>query len=97
VVSLDDSSEVKGLRAIRSSGNILAETSGFDPTAGFLEMAVRELGPERIVFGSHFPSRSLGTELGKIFGARISDDARRQILGGNLRRLLKPILKGGTD
>jgi predicted TIM-barrel fold metal-dependent hydrolase len=87
----------KGLRAIRSSGNILAETSGFDPTAGFLEMAVRELGPERIVFGSHFPSRSLGTELGKVFGARISDDARRQILGGNLRRLLEPVLKRGTD
>ncbi|MEQ8787421.1 MAG: amidohydrolase family protein [Pirellulaceae bacterium] len=83
----------QGVRAIRSSPNILAETSGFDPTAGFLEMAVRELGAERIVFGSHFPSRSLGTELGKVFGARITDDDRRKILGGNLRRLLAPILE----
>jgi predicted TIM-barrel fold metal-dependent hydrolase len=83
----------QGIRAIRSSPNILAETSGFDPTAGFLEMAIRELGPERIVFGSHFPSRSLGTEVGKIFGAPLSKEDRRQILGGNLRRLLKPMLR----
>ncbi len=81
----------QGIRAVRSSPNILVETSGFDPTAGFLEMAVRELGAARIVFGSHLPSRSLGTELGKIFGAEISDEDRHLILGSNLRRLLKPI------
>ncbi len=83
----------KGIRAIRSSPNILAETSGFDPTAGFVEMAVRELGSKRVVFGSHLPTRSLGTELGKIVGAEISEEDRRLILGSNLRRLLTPILK----
>lgn len=83
----------KGIRAIRGVANVYAETSGFDPTAGFIEMAVRELGPERIVFGSHLPSRSLGTELGKVLGADISERDRRQILGANLRRLLGPILR----
>lgn len=83
----------KGLRAVRGAKNVLVETSGFDPTAGFIEMAVRELGPERIVFGSHLPSRSLGTELGKIIGARITEQERRLILGANLRRLLAPILE----
>lgn len=78
----------KGLRAVRDSPNILVETSGFDATAGFIEMAVRELGSERIVFGSHLPSRSLGTELGKIVGADISEDAKKQILGENFRTLL---------
>ena len=82
----------KGIRAVRGSPNILVETSGFDPTAGFIEMAVRELGAARIVFGSHLPSRSLGTELGKILGAQISAADRRAILGANLRRLLAPIL-----
>lgn len=79
----------KGICAVRDSPNILVETSGFDATAGFIEMAMRELGPKRIVFGSHLPSRSLGTELGKIVGANIPDEARKLILGGNFRRLLR--------
>jgi predicted TIM-barrel fold metal-dependent hydrolase len=83
----------QGLRAVRGSPNVLVETSGFDPTAGFIDMAVRELGAERIVFGSHLPSRSLGTELGKVLSARISEADRRLILGANLRRLLMPILR----
>ncbi len=82
----------QGIRAIRSCPNILAETSGFDATAGFIDMAVRELGPDRIIFGSHLPSRSLGTELSKVLSADISDDDRTMILGGNLRRQLDPIL-----
>lgn len=83
----------KGLRAVRDSENILVETSGFDATAGFIEMAVRELGAERIVFGSHLPSRSLGTELGKVLAAEISEADKRLILGENYRRLLDPILQ----
>lgn len=78
----------KGLRAVRDCGNVLVETSGFDPTAGFIEMAMRELGAERIVFGGHFMSRSAGTELGKIIGANITAAERELIFGGNLRRLL---------
>jgi len=83
----------QGLRAVRSHRNILVETSGFDPTAGFVEMAVRELGAERIVFGSHFPGRSIGTELGKVLSARLSAHENELIFGGNLRRLLTPILR----
>ena len=82
----------KGIRAVRDLRNILVETSGFDATAGFIEMAVRELGAERIVFGSHLPSRSLGTELGKVIAAEISERDKRLILGENYRKLLHPIL-----
>lgn len=82
-----------GIRSIRACENVSIETSGFDPTAGFIEMAIRELGERRIVFGSHLPSRSLGTELGKILGARIGETARLQILGENLREWLTPILR----
>jgi len=78
----------QGIRAVRDSPNVLIETSGFDATAGFIEMAVRELGAERVVFGSHLPSRSLGTELSKVTAAEISEQAKRKILGGNYRKLL---------
>lgn len=83
----------RGIRAVHNSPNILIETSGFDATAGFIEMAVRDLGANRIIFGSHLPSRSLGTELGKVIGAEISERDRKLILGENFRNLLKPILK----
>ena len=83
----------RGIRAVLNSPNILIETSGFDATAGFMEMAVRDLGAERIIFGSHLPSRSLGTELGKVIAAKISERDKKLILGENFRNLLKPILK----
>ena len=83
----------RGIRAVRNSPNILVETSGFDATAGFIEMAVRDLGAARIMFGSHLPSRSLGTELGKVIGADISERDKKLILGENFRNLLRPILK----
>lgn len=77
----------QGIRAVRDSPNVLVETSGFDATAGFIEMAVRELGAERIVFGSHLPSRSLGTELTKVTTAAITEEQKVAILGANFRRL----------
>lgn len=79
----------QGLRAVRHLPNVSVETSGFDATAGFVELAVRELGAERVLFGSHLPSRSLGTELSKVTAARIPENDKQLILGGNLRRLLK--------
>lgn len=78
----------KGIGAVRNSPNVLIETSGFDATAGFIEMAIRQLGEDRIVFGSHLPSRSLGTELGKIIGSDIAESSKQKILGSNYRKLL---------
>lgn len=78
----------RGIRAVRDSPNIFIETSGFDPTAGFMEMAVRELGADRIIFGSHLPSRSLGTELSKIAAAHIEKEDKQKILGANFRKIL---------
>lgn len=82
----------RGIRAIRASKNVVLELAGFDPTAGVTEMAVRELGPERVIYGSDTGGRSFASQLAKVLGADITEAARRLILGGNLRRLLKPIL-----
>ena len=82
-----------GIRAIRPYKNVYADLAGGDPTAGFTEMAVRELGAERVLYGSDAGGRSFASQLAKVYGARISDDDKRLILGGNLRRLLTPILK----
>lgn len=82
-----------GIRAIRESKNICAEIAGSDPTSGFTEMAVRELGAERVIYGSDVGGRSFASQIAKVLGAEITDSEKELILGGNLRRLLKPIMK----
>jgi uncharacterized protein len=82
-----------GIRAIRDCRNVSAELCGSDPTAGFTEMAVRELGPERVIYGSDAGGRSFASQLGKVLGAEIPTSAKKLILGENLKRLLLPILK----
>ena len=82
-----------GIRAIRAAKNVWIDVAGFDPTAGAVEMAVRELGADRILFGSDAGIRTFASQLGKVMGARIPESARKAILAGNLRRLLTPILK----
>jgi predicted TIM-barrel fold metal-dependent hydrolase len=83
----------RGIAAIRSCRNVSVELSGFDPTAGATEMAVRELGAERVLFGSDAGGRSFASQLGKVLGADIPAKAKQLILGENLKRLLGPILK----
>lgn len=81
-----------GIQAIRPHPHVYADLAGGDPTAGFTEMAVRELGPERVLYGSDAGGRSFASQLAKVHGAEIPASARRLILGGNLQRILRPIL-----
>ncbi len=83
----------QGIRAIRSQTNLYADLAGSEPVAGGTEMAVRELGAERIIYGSDAGGRSFSSQLAKVFGANIPEPARRLILGENLKRLMLPILK----
>lgn len=83
----------RGLRVIRPYKNVFADLAGGDPTAGLTEMAVRELGAERVIYGSDVRGRSFASQLAKVIGAEIPDTAKRLILGENLKRLLRPILQ----
>jgi len=83
----------RGIRAIRAAENVYAEICGCDPTAGMVEMAVRELGPRRVLYGSDAGGRSFASQLAKVHGADLSPPDRRLILGGNAERILRPILE----
>lgn len=82
-----------GLRAVRDRMNVCVDLGGGDPVAGFTEMAVRELGAERVLFGSDAGGRSFASQLAKVHGAVLKPAEKARILGGNLRRLLRPILQ----
>ena len=82
----------RGIRAIRHTTNVTAEICGGDPTSGVVEMAVRELGAERVMYGSDFAGRSFASQLAKVHGADVPQQAKRLILAGNIKRMLAPIL-----
>lgn len=82
-----------GIRAVRASKNIYMEVAGGYPTRGQVEMAVRELGAERVIYGSDVTGRSFASQLGKVHGARISDRKKALIFSENLHRLMRPILE----
>lgn len=54
-----------------------------------LESFVNRMGAERILFGSRLPLYTPASALGVLASARIPDEARLAIAGGNLRRLLE--------
>lgn len=82
-----------GIRSVSGLPNVMLEVSGSFPTDGIVEMAVREGGAKRVIFGSDMPGRSLASQLAKVTGADISDADKELILGGNARRLFAPIFQ----
>jgi uncharacterized protein len=82
-----------GIRTVRPFKNVSIDLAGADPTAGWTEMAYRELGAERILYGSDAGGRSFASQLAKVFGADIPESAKKLILSENLKRMLLPILK----
>jgi len=82
-----------GIRAIRAQTNLYADLAGSEPTAGITEMAVRELGASRVIYGSDSGGRSFASQLAKVHGAQISDADKQKIFCDNLRSLLLPILR----
>lgn len=82
-----------GIRAIRARPELYADLGGGDPVYGEVEMAVRELGASRVLYGSDVNGRSFGSQIGRVLGADISVADKKLILRENLRRLLLPALK----
>ena len=82
----------QGVRAVRAQPNISVDLGGGDPVAGITEMAVRELGANRVLYGSDAPGRSFASQLAKVHGANVSDANKQLILATNLKELLTPIL-----
>ena len=83
----------RGSRAIAPHQQIYSDLAGSEPVAGYTEMAVRELGEDRVIYGSDVSGRSFASQLAKVHGADISEEAKKKIFSGNLIKLLAPILK----
>jgi len=86
----------RGLKDIAPYPNLHVDISGGEPEAGMVELAVRLLGAERVVFGTDTPIRSYGATIGKVLDAKLSRRQQELILGGTARRLLaRRLARGG--
>jgi predicted TIM-barrel fold metal-dependent hydrolase len=85
-----DGNMTRQVRAVQMSkyGNIYADTSSsMSITSNLLEWAVREIGPERILFGTDTPLYFSSMQRVRIDQAEIGDRAKRMILRENAERL----------
>jgi hypothetical protein len=73
------------VKAMRNAPSVYIDTSGSVPDEGTVEMAVRVLGADRVLFGCDM---SLTASVGRIRSADISESDRAKLLSGNIERIL---------
>lgn len=84
----DPTLQVRAIQAARH-GNLFVDTSSARSILpGLLEWAVREIGSERILFGTDSPLYSTAMQRARIDSADISQDQKADILCRNAERLL---------
>ena len=71
-------------------GNIYVETSNFTGQ-DYLSHGVKTFGAERFLFGSFLPMNDPWVPAGMIQDADISEEEKKMIAGGNIRRLLEEV------
>ena len=74
------------IKAMRNDPGVYLDTSGSVIDEGIIEMAVDVLGTQRLLFGCDM---SMTAGVGKIRGASLDAQAKQEILGGNLEKILR--------
>lgn len=80
---------LEGIQLAKRYPNITIDTTGVGYWhAGFIERAVKELGADRVLFGSDLTLFDQACQIGPLGYARLSDEDKAQIMGDTIRRLL---------
>jgi predicted TIM-barrel fold metal-dependent hydrolase len=73
------------VKALRNAPSVFIDTSGSVTDEGTVEMAVRILGADRVLFGCDM---SMTASVGRIRSADLSEAERTKLLSGNIERIL---------
>jgi len=85
----DYQQQVRAIQASRQ-GNVFTDTSSSKSIlSGLIEWAVREVGADRILFGTDTPLYFAASQRMRVEQAEISPEDRRKILAENARKLLR--------
>ena len=74
------------IKSLRNAPSVMLDTSGSVTDDGVMELAVRVLGVDRLLFGCDM---SLTASVGRLRAANLSVDDQAKVMGGNLGRLMK--------
>jgi len=77
------------LQIAKTRSNVFLDTAGSLVYLGGLEQLVKEVGAEKVLYGSDFPFQDSYAMMGGIIYAKISDEDKEKILGLNTANLLK--------
>jgi predicted TIM-barrel fold metal-dependent hydrolase len=86
--SRDWNEHLEAIAVARRYPNVYLETSSV-VFFKYLEMAARELGPSKLIFGSDGPELDSRVELYKVRLLKLDRDAEAQVVGGNIAKLLR--------
>ncbi len=75
------------IQVARRRRNVYLETSGM-PMHSKVKEAVRDVGVDRVLWGSDVPFHDIGVELMRVQAAGLNEDEMRAVLGGNAIELL---------
>jgi predicted TIM-barrel fold metal-dependent hydrolase len=73
------------IRQLRAAPSVYLDTSGSVIDEGMIEMAVRELGADRLLFGTDM---TMEGGVGKVLGADLTEEQREQIYWRNMKAIL---------
>lgn len=79
----------KNIEVAKNNDNVFIEISVSKDGFSVVELFVKHLGAEKVLFGSDFSFLALSHQLGKVLYAKISDSDKEKILSGNAKRLFK--------
>lgn len=79
------------LAVVQKFPNVYVETSAIPETGteSLIERVVLEVSPDRVIFGTNSPINHPLMEIERVLVASVPDEAKSEIFGGNLLKLLK--------
>jgi len=78
----------QAISTAKKHDNLYLDTASSQPHLGMIERFVREVGADRVLFGSDIPLLEPAAQLGRIAYARIKESVKEKILGLNMQGLL---------
>jgi predicted TIM-barrel fold metal-dependent hydrolase len=78
---------LEAIEIAKKHANVYLETSAV-VAQQFLELAAKELGPDKLIFGSDGPDHDSRLELYKVRLLKLPAEAEAKVLGGNIARWL---------
>ncbi|MBE7030264.1 MAG: hypothetical protein E7409_02420 [Ruminococcaceae bacterium] len=79
----------KNIAVAKKHPNVVLDITYTSTARGMVEFLVSEVGAERVIYGSDAPMRDPSPQLGWVCYARISEEDKKKILGGNIKRIME--------